>query len=146
MWSRNHVIRWYHHYGKGTYSCIILTEREKYNLSLDVVDLLSTASSFDTHTFAHHAWRTSTTCDNLVAVSICCSINSPYNSSPILQYLTLANLLLLQLLLNPFHESSLQYIGRDCLVTWIECNPKISGDSLICQPFELQLILLEDSF
>jgi hypothetical protein len=32
------------------------------------------------------------------------------------------------------------------LVTWIECNPKISGDSLIFQPFELQLILLEDSF
>jgi hypothetical protein len=57
------------------------------------------------------------------------------------QYLTLANLPL-----NLFHESSLQYIGRDCLVTWIECNPKISGDSLICQPFELQLILLEDSF
>jgi hypothetical protein len=57
------------------------------------------------------------------------------------QYLTLANLPL-----NPFHESSLQYIGRDCLVTWIECNPKISGDSLIFQPFELQLILLEDSF
>jgi hypothetical protein len=57
------------------------------------------------------------------------------------QYLTLANLPL-----NPFHESSLQYIGRGCLVTWIECNPKISGDSLICQPFELQLILLEDSF
>ena len=94
MWSRNHVIRWHHHYGKGTYSCIILTEREIYNLSLDVVDPLSTASSFDTHTFAHHAWRTSTTCDNLVAVSICCSINSPYNGSPILQYLTLANLLL----------------------------------------------------
>jgi hypothetical protein len=61
--------------------------------------------------------------------------------SPILQYLTLANLPL-----NLFHESSLQYIGRDCLVTWIECNPKISGDSLICQPFELQLTLLEDSF
>jgi hypothetical protein len=57
------------------------------------------------------------------------------------QYLTLADLPL-----NPFHESSLQYIGRGCLVTWIECNPKISGDSLICQPFELQLILLEDSF
>jgi hypothetical protein len=57
------------------------------------------------------------------------------------QYLTLANLPL-----NPFHESSLQYIGRGCLVTWIECNPKISGDSLICQPFKLQLILLEDSF
>jgi hypothetical protein len=57
------------------------------------------------------------------------------------QYLTLANLPL-----NLFHESSLQYIGRGCLVTWIECNPKISGDSLICQPFELQLILLEDSF
>jgi hypothetical protein len=76
-----------------------------------------------------------------MAVSICCSINSPYNTSPILQYLTLANLPL-----NPFHESSLQYIGKECLVTWIECNPKISGDSLICQPFELQLILLEDSF
>jgi hypothetical protein len=57
------------------------------------------------------------------------------------QSLTLANLPL-----NLFHESSLQYIGRDCLVTWIECNPKISGDSLIFQPFELQLILLEDSF
>jgi hypothetical protein len=57
------------------------------------------------------------------------------------QYLTLANFPL-----HLFHESSLQYIGRDCLVTWIECNPKISGDSLICQPFELQLILLEDSF
>jgi hypothetical protein len=29
--------------------------KEKYNLSLDVVDPLSTASSFDTHTFAHQA-------------------------------------------------------------------------------------------
>jgi hypothetical protein len=35
IWERNHV--------------------EIYNLSLDVVDLLSMASSFDTHTFAHHA-------------------------------------------------------------------------------------------
>ena len=56
------------------------------------------------------------------------------------------NILLLLICYQPFHESSLQYIGKDCLVTWIECNPKISGDSLICQPFELQLILLEDSF
>ena len=77
MWSRSHVIRWHHRYGKGTYSYIELMERTIYNLSLDVVDLLSMSSSFDTHTFAHHAWRTSTTCDNLVAVSACCSISSP---------------------------------------------------------------------
>jgi hypothetical protein len=57
-----------------------------------------------------------------------------------------SNILLLLICYSPFHESSLQYIGKYCLVTWIECNPKISGDSLIFQPFELQLILLEDSF
>jgi hypothetical protein len=54
--------------------------------------------------------------------------------------------LLLIFIVNPFHEQSPQYIGEDSLVTWIENDPKISGKSVFCQPFESQLILLEDSF
>ena len=82
MWSRNHVIRWHHHYGKGTYSYIALTEREIYNLSLDVVDLLSMAPSFDTHTCScmkkfNHIW--------LLVVSCCCNFNPPYSLAQVLQ-------------------------------------------------------------
>jgi hypothetical protein len=57
------------------------------------------------------------------------------------QYLTLANLPL-----NLFHESSLQYIGRGCLVTWIECNPKIALPHLFSMQAMVSLTWTSQAF